>query len=1670
MNNLPKIVLIIFLAFTSFIGRGQLSKKHYIPPFYGNINSKMYDSKGYFTLYLSTNETTPFNVTIKRGDGTLVHTIVGLSVNNSVQYKLPTFIEDFVTNPNGEELPLFIQEQDRGKVLTNKGLVLEADQEFFVNLRIITRAQGASLTSKGLVGAGTHFFAGFMKSAFSDYNTTNSHFISMMATTNNTVVTVQNPRFNWFTRNQNNSSGWTHVSAANNRYSRRLNKGETITLAYNNDSYRNRWNSTPSNSTAFDFPNGTEVTSSRPIVINTGSWSASPSGLKARDIGFDQIVPVNVVGDQYILIKGRGNKSPNSSYDETKHGEAAVVIATEDNTRITYHSNLGRSQSFTLAKKGDARFINHNLFKKYIEKRDRGWKTIDGTSVWYDYARGVQDPYAMLPSAYLEASKPIYVYQTITGAKDKDQTTGMSFIPPLKCTSDYKVTIPFAKAFESDGEGRSINGNNRSLNTVIKGSSQSKNISINNTPLPNTSYTEVPGGSGWYSFSYAVPENENYIVENTNQEAINVALYGESGNVGAAGYFSGFGTRPIIVPELSVDGAIENCGENTRIVVQNNQPGWSYTWYKNGSKIDGETSSNYTTNGSGYYSVEAGLYCNGRLSKTYPSDPIYLSPCINIHGLAAEEGERLDVTVSLSEQIAYPVTYDLEIVSENGDGIATNGKDYKVVGNLTGITIPANTLVSTVSFDLLDDNMREPEEHFSVRITRSTMAKINIGSCNVTIQDNDPDLPKLSVELMQDNWKDGIDEAGTEGQDITLKLILSERTGYSVSVDYGFSDVTAKNGLDYNATNGSVLFAPEEIEKEIHFTVINDDLYDVERKEAFKLILSNVSEAELPLDPAKEILIVDDETKPSLEIKSASVLTVREGDDILIDYHLSTPMDSALNLAYNTTTLLEEGYASSGVDFKEIPLTTVRLVSGITDGTVTVKTLVDALAESQERFMMQFQPSVLADIPNSLDLSILDINAKPQLSFAGVTVNEGEVATVKLSLTTPVGTNLSLDLNYIDRTARVGEDYQILTRRVIIPTGSTTFSFDVPTSEDTEEEGDESFEIQMVTSNTLVEIPNDRMTVVIKDNDETPIARGDNYTINEGETLNRMLGDNDFMGDLPSKGFTMVKSSFPASQITFDRVTGQFTYTPPENFSGIDSLTYTLEDADSDITAPAKVIVTVLEVDDVPVANDDLFTSKERTHPSYTTLRNNVLTNDVGLGDGVKVELVENVKHGSLTLNSDGSFTYNPNAQFFSSDDMVPPIAKDYFTYRIVDQKQTTQSSIGKCQIQVNYYNDAAPVLTNDKVSTNDETPVEIDPLVNDNDIDGKNTIDPTSLAIESISGKATVVYEDGLFKITPLRGVEEVCIISYRVNDLGIDGQPSKRSTSGTVRVTISRSNNVPVAQCKKPNNFFLKETDPVILRADMFDNGSSDADGEALTFTMESDLWGSVTEITLDCDHVGIDIPVDLVVSDPKGATGRCSTTFTVLDQLSPYLTGVVPTTKTYNVPKGMTSRVVDYTEPTYQDNCTTGIVPIRLEGKPSGSSFPIGTHRIRYRGEDASGNISAELSFDIIIQQLNPTLTLSDPTIVLCEDESTSLDLVIIGAIGNCRTELLFDGVDNNTVVFKKTGATTYQADFIGLPKGTHKVQVRVTDASGTVSYSDELSWNIKGRPASLMIQAN
>jgi VCBS repeat-containing protein len=113
---------------------------------------------------------------------------------------------------------------------------------------------------------------------------------------------------------------------------------------------------------------------------------------------------------------------------------------------------------------------------------------------------------------------------------------------------------------------------------------------------------------------------------------------------------------------------------------------------------------------------------------------------------------------------------------------------------------------------------------------------------------------------------------------------------------------------------------------------------------------------------------------------------------------------------------------------------------------------------------------------------------------------------------------------------------------------------------------------------------------------------------------------------------------------------GSFTYTPDDNFFGTDSFVYKIIDGNPFSSDEATVTITVNPVNDWVVANDDEYETMAGV--LLIVAAPGILENDVLLDpdEEVTIQILEATYNGSLGMNSDGSFTYMPDAGFFGVD------------------------------------------------------------------------------------------------------------------------------------------------------------------------------------------------------------------------------------------------------------------------------------------------------------------------------------------------------------------------------------------------------------------------------------
>ncbi len=208
-------------------------------------------------------------------------------------------------------------------------------------------------------------------------------------------------------------------------------------------------------------------------------------------------------------------------------------------------------------------------------------------------------------------------------------------------------------------------------------------------------------------------------------------------------------------------------------------------------------------------------------------------PEISITGKVVSEcADNVELQVCLSETSPFDVTFDFA----TSDGSATAGADY-VTGTGT-ITIPAGQLCGTVTVDLLNENVAEPDETFLVTISNAQGATIVTDEATVTIEDCTvpPDEPTISI-LDPDLVRE------CEEDQVVFVVCLSEASDEVVTVQWTTQDGSATAGQDYVAGSGTLTFQPGNIKPDapIVIALIDDDVD--EAPEQFSVVLSNPTNA-----------------------------------------------------------------------------------------------------------------------------------------------------------------------------------------------------------------------------------------------------------------------------------------------------------------------------------------------------------------------------------------------------------------------------------------------------------------------------------------------------------------------------------------------------------------------------------------------------------------------------------------------------------------------------------------------------------------------------------------------------------------------------------------------------------------------------------------------------------
>lgn len=174
------------------------------------------------------------------------------------------------------------------------------------------------------------------------------------------------------------------------------------------------------------------------------------------------------------------------------------------------------------------------------------------------------------------------------------------------------------------------------------------------------------------------------------------------------------------------------------------------------------------------------------------------------------------------------------------------------------------------------------------------------------------------------------------------------------------------------------------------------------------------------------------------------------------------------------------------------------------------------------------------------------------------------------------------------------------------------------------------------------------VTVTVNPVNDPPTAVADVYAVPANSMLivpaatGVLANDFDIDGDSATLTFGGLSINSANGSILF-QVDGSFSYAPDAGFVGTETLAYIVSDGQSN-SAPGAITIHVFN--DPPVAAADAYAMDENT-----VLSGNILTNDTDAnGHTLTAAVVTLPDHGTLSLASDGSFNYVPDANFHGSD------------------------------------------------------------------------------------------------------------------------------------------------------------------------------------------------------------------------------------------------------------------------------------------------------------------------------------------------------------------------------------------------------------------------------------
>ena len=334
--------------------------------------------------------------------------------------------------------------------------------------------------------------------------------------------------------------------------------------------------------------------------------------------------------------------------------------------------------------------------------------------------------------------------------------------------------------------------------------------------------------------------------------------------------------------------------------------------------------------------------------------------------------------------------------------------------------------------------------------------------------------------------------------------------------------------------------------------------------------------------------------------------------------------------------------------------------------------------------------------------------------------------------------------------------------------------------------------------------------LLVRNVDDVPIAVADTATTSEDSAvrIDVLANDIDIDGDVlrvtavtePSHGRVSIVEEGAAVE-----------YRAYSDYAGTDDFSYEFTDGTS--TLGATVHVVIREVNDQPKAKDDVAEVDEDEEVIIDVLANDGDDD----GDELTASLITKPTNGTAEVTDEATVRYRPNSNFFGEDS---------FQYRVSDGKREQDATV---KITVHAVNDP-PIAVADTASTPEGSPLEVDALANDTDVDGDEL---TIVAITEPGHGRAELTERKQVRYRPAEGHTGADVLTYVVSD-------GSATDTATIYVEVVLVNDAPVALA---DTAYVDEDESVVVDVLANDRDGNDDDLSILEFEQAS--HGAVVQV---------------------------------------------------------------------------------------------------------------------------------------------------------------------------------------------------------------------------------